>query len=456
MEPTIFRQYDLRGRYPDDFNSSDFEKIAREFGESFPEASSIGVGYDARLSGPELELRACRGLEASGHSVFRLGMIPTPLCYFAVCLKNLDGAIMITSSHNPKNWNGAKLMREKAICLTWEEGIRELRDNILSGQRSFSARQKGSSITLKCQNDYVKHIASKISLKSDLRVIVECSNGASGPLLRKVLERLRANFELVNEEPDGNFPAHEPDIFLNEVENIVSDRILNTNADIGFAIDGDGDRLRIFDDNGNSIPNDMLTGWLAEQVLRKHPGSTILHEVRTGLGVDKYIRNLGGKVALCKSGHSYVMAELMRLYPNSYFAGELTGHYFFASNYFFDDAIFALAKTLEALSMKDIPLSLLRQEFPVMEESPSQKIEVPDRIKHNAIKHLIQALADLGGKASTLDGLRLDFDDAFVLVRAKNTEAAIETRFQAETKARLASLEREVISTLENVLREMS
>ncbi|MHA2233379.1 MAG: hypothetical protein ACXAB4_12925 [Candidatus Hodarchaeales archaeon] len=307
MEPTIFRQYDLRGRFPDDFSSSDFEKIAKKFGESFPEGSSIGVGYDARLSGPELELRTCRGLEAAGLSVFRLGMVPTPLCYFAVCSKNLDGAIMITSSHNPKNWNGAKLMREKAICLTWEKGIKELRDNLLSGQRYFSARQEGSSTTLKCHEDYVEHIASKLHIESDLSVIVECSSGASGPLLRKVLERLKTTFELVNEEPDGNFPAHEPDIFLNEVENVVHDRILDTSADVGFAIDGDGDRLRIFDDNGKAIPNDMLTGWLAEQVLRSHPGSTILHEVRTGLGVDKYIRNLGGKIALCKSGHSYVI-----------------------------------------------------------------------------------------------------------------------------------------------------
>ncbi|MFX0116756.1 MAG: phosphomannomutase/phosphoglucomutase [Candidatus Hodarchaeota archaeon] len=456
MEPTIFRRYDLRGRYPHDFNSSDFEIIAREFGKLFPEGSAIAVGYDARLSGPELEFSACKGLESCGHNVSRLGMIPTPICYFSVCTENLDGAIMITSSHNPKDWNGAKLMREKAICLTWENGIKDLRDKVISGQIEPSKRLNGSNAILDCHDAYIQHIASNVHVNSDLRVVVECSNGASGPILRRILKYLGISFDLINEEPDGSFPAHEPDVFLPEVEKIVGEHIIETSADVGFAIDGDGDRVRMFDNDGNPIPNDMLTGWLAEQVLEKHPGSTILHEVRTGLSVDKYIQDLGGNVALCKSGHSYVMAELMRLYPNSFFAGELTGHYFYADNYFFDDALFTLAKALEVLSIKDAPLTDLCHKFPVMEESPSQKIDAPDSIKHQVVERLIPALAHLGGRVSTLDGIRLDFDDSFVLVRAKNTEAAIETRFQAETKARLANLQREVLNVLEEVLKEMN
>ncbi|MFW9917821.1 MAG: hypothetical protein ACFFGZ_19650, partial [Candidatus Thorarchaeota archaeon] len=375
MEPSIFRRYDLRGRYPDDFTSADFEKIAHEFGKMFPKGSSLAVGFDARLSGPELELHACRGLEAQGHLVHRLGMVPTPLCYFHVCINDLDGAIMITSSHNPKDWNGAKLMREKAICLTWEDGIEELRNKTISSQKEIQTSSLRSSVNVNSQDAYVQHVTSALKVNSDLQVVVECSNGASGPLLRRILDRLGVKSELVNDEPDGNFPAHEPDVFLEEVEKIVADRILDVDADVGFAIDGDGDRLRMFDNHGESVPNDMLTAWLAEQVLKSHPGSTILHEVRTGLSADKFIRDLGGDIAFCKSGHSYVMAELMRLYPKSYFAGELTGHYFYAENYFFDDALFALAKTLEALSAKGKSISLLRSEFPEIEEIPTQKIE---------------------------------------------------------------------------------
>ncbi|MHA2494849.1 MAG: phosphomannomutase/phosphoglucomutase [Candidatus Hodarchaeales archaeon] len=455
MESSIFRRYDLRGRYPDDFTSADFEKIAQEFGKMFPEGSSLAVGFDARLSGPELELHACRGLEALGHLVHRLGMVPTPLCYFHVCVNNLDGAIMITSSHNPKDWNGAKLMREKAICLTWEDGIEELQDKAVSAQKEIQTSSSGSSVNVNSQDAYVQHVTSAMQVNSDLHVVVECSNGASGPILRRLLERLEVSFELVNDKPDGNFPAHEPDVFLEEVENIVANRILDVDADVGFAIDGDGDRLRMFDNHGEPIPNDMLTAWLAEQILKNHPGSTILHEVRTGLSVDKFIRELGGDVALCKSGHSYVMAELMRLYPKSYFAGELTGHYFYAENYFFDDALFALGKALEALSAKEKPISLLHNEFPKIEEIPTQKMEVPDAIKHQAVENLVPALAHLEGKASTLDGLRLDFDDAFILVRAKNTEAAIETRFQAETHNRLLALRKEVLGALEDILQQL-
>jgi len=158
MDPTIFRQYDIRGRFPGDFNSLDFEKIALTFGLTFSEESHIAVGYDARLSGPELENSACLGLEAAGIIVHQLGMIPTPLCYFYVCSENLDGAIMITSSHNPKDWNGAKLMREKAVCLTWEEGIKDLRDRVLEGREDTRKKPEGSKKIVDCQDAYFSSI----------------------------------------------------------------------------------------------------------------------------------------------------------------------------------------------------------------------------------------------------------------------------------------------------------
>ncbi len=456
MQSSVFRRYDLRGKVPDDFNSNDFYKIAQEFGLDFPEGAKIAIAYDARLTGPEFEQKACSGLESIGANVHRLGMVPSPVCYYYVCNEKIDGAIMITSSHNPKDWNGAKLMREKAICLTWEEGIKDLRDRLLNESRRDPKRTSGSSKTVQYVNDYVNHVISKNGIKNNLRIVVDCANGASGPAVRKILQSLDLNFEILNEIPDGNFPAHEPDVFLSEVEEVVAESILDSGANIGFAIDGDGDRLRMFDDHGVPVPNDMLTAWLAEQILQKHPGSTILHEVRTGLGADEYISSRGGEIAFCKSGHSYVMAELIRLYPKAHFAGELTGHYYFAENYFFDDALFALTKALEIPLILKKPLSKLRQEFPVMEETPTQKIVVSDSIKHQCVEELKKKIAHLGGKSTTIDGLRLDFGDAFALVRAKNTEAAIETRFQAKTRQRLEELQEEIINSLESLLKQMN
>ncbi len=436
MDTNIFREYDIRGIVGEQLTDEAVATLARAIGTFFNRngAMRIAIGYDARESSPRFCEMLRKGFEASGCDPVLIGMVPTPVLYYTAFTKDVDGGVMITGSHNPPDHNGFK------ICLgsstLFGSQIQEIKDIALGGN---FAEGEGSSETLAVLEDYISDISSRIELgPRRIKAAVDAGNGMGGVTAVPIYERLGVDLVKLFTEPDSNFPNHHPDPTVEENLSDVITAVKDSNADIGIAFDGDGDRIGVVDDTGRIIWGDELMILLSRQVLREKPGATMIAEVKCSQTLYDDIEKNGGRPIMWKAGHSLIKSKMKE--TNAALAGEMSGHIFFADRFYgFDDAAYAGARVLEILSHTDKKLSELLADVPRKFSTPELRVPCPDDVKFSVVQRIADEYAPTND-VITIDGARIAFGKGWGLVRASNTQAILVLRFEADTKEDLDAI----------------
>jgi len=432
---SIFRQYDIRGIYGKDLEESLACGIGKAFGTQVLRSGGrkIALGYDVRLSTPVLREAFLSGLLSTGLNVTDIGACPTPVLYFALFQLEVDGGAMITASHNPAEFNGFKL--SIGTQSLFGAGIQALKSMI---DRGDFIEGKGH---LSFEEDFLSRYADYFLMEfkpfSKLKVVVDCGNGAAALNAPDVFKRLGCDLIPLFCEPDGRFPNHHPD--PTEARNLETliETVRREKADLGIAFDGDADRLGAVDECGKIIWGDRLTLLFAADILKTHPGATIISEVKASQLLYDEVARLGGEAIMWKTGHSLIKAKMKE--SGALLAGEMSGHLFFADRYFgYDDAIYAACRLMEILIKGKIPLS---GHFKGLHErcaTPEIRVDCPDAQKFELVENCRVRLAQTH-QTIDIDGVRVLFDQGWGLIRASNTQPALVLRFEAETPEALAT-----------------
>lgn len=447
----VFRTYDVRGVVDVDFDPEWVERFGRACG-TYLLAQGYGravVGHDARLSSPAYQESLAQGLAATGLDVITLGMVSTPMCYFACKHCGTDAGVMVTASHNPPQFNGFKIVAGPSTI--YGETIQEVYRIMAAGE--FPQGQ-GRISRYDIEPEYVAALVGQTRLSRPLTVVVDGGNGAGGLVTAKVLEGIGARVIRLFCEPDGTFPNHHPDPV--EEKNIVAlkARVLETDADCGFGLDGDGDRLGVVDETGKLLFGDQLLAIYARDLLASHPGATIIGEVKCSHLTYRDIAAHGGNPIMAPTGHSLIKARMQA--TDALLAGEMSGHMFFADRYHgFDDATYAALRFLEVLDAHPSATAHdLLADWPVTSNTPEIRRDCPDALKNAVVARLKEHFAN-GYDVIDIDGVRIVFADGWGLVRASNTQPVLVLRFEAEGPERLETIRSLVETRLGQVLAEL-
>ncbi len=457
INPHIFRKYDIRGVVDVDLTEAAVEEIGRALGTLARRrgARTFGLGRDCRTHSPRLRDALARGLVSCGVEVWDLGMIPTPLLYFAVFHFDLGGGVMITGSHNPPEFNGFKMMVGKDTLHS--EDIQALRSIIERGD--FEGVDAPLEIReVDVIGPYGDHVAGDIALGGwpqgrPLKVVVDAGNGVAGFVAVPLIERLGCEVVPLYIEPDGTFPNHHPDPV--EAENLhdLIAAVAAHGADLGIAYDGDGDRLGVVDELGEVIWGDKLMILFSRAVLAEAPGATIVGEVKCSQTLYDDIRARGGVAIMGRVGHSLIKSLMKE--TGALLAGEMSGHIFFKHRYFgFDDAIYSTARLLELVSLQSGPLSAALADVPQTFATAELRQDVPDEIKFEVAERVGLALGQ-DHEVVTIDGVRVIFEDGWGLVRASNTQPALILRAEAQSAARRDAIEALLRARIKAAIAEM-
>lgn len=448
MNPLIFREYDIRGKAEEDLTDDVVYKIGQGFGTYLLKrgVKEALIARDMRLSSERIKGIISQGLLSTGCDIIDLGLIPTPVLYFSLFYYNKDSGVIITASHNPKEYNGFKLCHHRLSI--YGEEIQRLKRII---ERGDFVKGNGEITSLNPIPDYISFLRGKIKIRSGLRVALDPGNGAVGVLLDKLLEGIGIEQAIINLEPDGNFPSHLPDPTVERYLKDLRSLVLEMDADLGIGYDGDGDRIGVIDEKGEIIYGDRLLGIFAKDVIRKNPKAKVIFDVKCSMGLIEYIKSLGGIPMLYKTGHSLIKAKLKA--EGAPLAGEMSGHIFFADDYFgYDDAIYASLRLLEILSCEQKPLSELVAEEPHYYSTPEIRMECPDEIKFEVVENLKRELSS-EYEIIGIDGVRVVFPDGWGLVRASNTQPALVLRFEAKEEKRLEEIKNFILNKLKRYLK---
>jgi phosphomannomutase/phosphoglucomutase len=449
MKSNIFREYDIRGIVGDELDNDTFQKVINGIALYFARfgVKQVALGHDARLSSPAFNEMAAEILSASGFNVYKLGLVPTPVVYHSVINRPLDAGLMITGSHNPANHNGIKITIGKR-SLHGEE-IQQIKQLAESGQ---SLRGDGSIREFDALTPYCEDLVGKLgNLKKNVKVVVDCGNGTAGVIATKVYKAIGADVIELYGEPDGNFPNHHPDPTEDENLSSLITAVRETGAELGIAFDGDADRIGAVDELGRIIRGDMLLTLFASSLLKKYPGSVIIGEVKCSQVFYDEVKRLGGIALMERTGHSVIKDSIRR--NNAALAGEMSGHIFFADEYYgFDDALYAGGRLMRLLAESDILLSEVINSFPHKFSTPEIRIPCPDNTKFSVVDSLAAEFRT-GHKIIDIDGARIYFSKGWALVRPSNTQAVLTLRFEADTAESLAEIKNEVEGKLAEILR---
>jgi phosphomannomutase/phosphoglucomutase len=436
MNQEIFRTYDIRGIADRDLDDALATKIGRAFGSRIRRdgGKRVALGRDCRLHSPRLHAALCRGILATGLEVIDIGVVPTPLLYFAVYHLDLDGGLQITGSHNAADYNGFKMMRGHGSL--WGDGIQELAAWIRAGD---FVEGQGSTRPVDLGQAYLEDILGRLSLGGRrLRVVLDGGNGTGGPLGVALLRRLGFEVFPLHEEMDGRFPNHHPDPTVPANLRDLIHSVREVGADLGIAYDGDADRIGVVDERGEVIWGDRLLVILARDLLARVPGAAIVGEVKCSKTLFDAIAAAGGRPIMSAVGHSIIKTRMK--HEGALLAGEMSGHIFYQDRWYgFDDAIHATARLCEILTHHRGPLSALLADLPVTHATPELRLDCPEAMKvpvvTAAIAHFKKDYAVVD-----IDGARIDFGDGWGLVRASNTQPALVLRAEAATVERLAEI----------------
>lgn len=441
------REYDIRGIVGRTLHAADAFAVGRGFGSLVRRAGGtrVAVGYDGRLSSPELEAALVEGLVACGLEVLRVGRGPTPMLYFAGTTRETDGSIMVTGSHNPPDYNGFKMMLGRKPF--FGQQIKDLGKLVAAGDVVDEAPGRASEIDV--TQDYIARLLSDWDGGDRrLKVVWDNGNGAAGEVLQRLVKTLPGEHTLLNETIDGRFPAHHPDptVARNLVEIIAAVR--EKNADLGIAFDGDADRIGVVDDKGQILWGDQLLVVLGRDVLKAHPGATIIADVKASQVLFDEIARAGGTPLMWRTGHSLIKAKMAE--TGSPLAGEMSGHVFFADRWYgFDDALYAAIRLLGIVARSNEKLSATRDALPHMVSTPELRFDCPDERKFAVIEEVASRLREEGGQVSDIDGVRVRTDDGWWLLRASNTQAVLVARAEATSDEGLERLKSALVAQLE-------
>jgi phosphomannomutase len=422
--PEIFKAYDIRGEFGSDFDADLAELIGRAFARVIAELEGkptselrLGLGRDMRLTAPEMAEAYRRGMTEEGATVLDAGQVGTEMLYFLVGSRDLDGGLMCTASHNPKKYTGAKLVKRGAIALSGDAGIGDVKQKIEQG---LGDPPGGGSVEEVDIWDEFHETALKVidpSAVKPLGVVVDGGNGMAGPMVGPLLERLGLDLSETYWKPDGNFPDHEPNPLLPENREFIMREVTDRQADLGIAWDGDADRCFFIDDQGQFVDGDFLTALLAESILEKKPGATILYDVRASRAVADVVERAGGKALMNRVGHAYFKTRMRE--EHAMFGGEVSGHYYFHDFYCADSGTLPALLILELLSRRQKRLSELlepyRSHYFISGEINSEVADQDAKLEELAKKYS-------DGRQYHLDGLSVEYDDWHFNVRPSNTE----------------------------------
>jgi len=447
LPANIFKAYDIRGVVGSTLTPDIARTIGHALGSLALERDSraIAVGRDGRLSGPELAAALRDGIVRSGCDAIDIGLVPTPVAYFAAHQLGTGSAVSVTGSHNPPEYNGIKMVvAGEAI---WGETIQSLKRRAEAGDLRQGA---GRHTTADIRQAYVNRIAGDVRLARPLKVAIDCGNGAAGELAPAVLGAIGAIITPLFCEIDGHFPNHHPD--PSKPENLADlQRVLaQGDAELGLAFDGDGDRLGVVTRSGQIIYPDRQMMLFAADVLTRHPGATIIYDVKCSRLLDRHIRAHGGTPLMWKTGHSLVKAKLKE--TNAPLAGEMSGHIFFKERWYgFDDALYCAARLLEILSRHEDPSAVL-EALPNSTATPEINIACPDGNQHALVERLRErAVWPEAERIITVDGVRAEWSDGFGLARASNTTPVIVLRFEADNPEALRRIQDVFMQALRDV-----
>lgn len=457
----IFREYDIRGIVEQDLVPDVVERIGRAYATLARERGvrTITVGRDGRLTSLALRDNLVAGLTGAGLHVVDLGLCATPLLYFSLFSCDVEGGIMITGSHNAAEYNGFKMCVGKEALYGVE--IQQLREIYESGQ---FASGKGTVSERLIIPDYLKFLQERFSsLKGrGVRVVIDCGNGAASLVAKDALEQLGCHVTGLYCDLDGHFPNHHPDpTVMDNLEDLI-EKVKETGADVGIGYDGDADRIGVIDEQGNIVWGDRLLLLFARDVLRDHPGCTIISEVKASQELYDDIQKRGGRGIMWKTGHSIIKAKMKE--EKAMLAGEMSGHLFFADRYFgYDDAIYASCRLIEILVKEKKPLSSLLADVPQTVVTPEIRVECSDDQKFLLVEAVRERLSNVANtqdpktaalpirKIITMDGIRVCFDEGWGLIRASNTQPALVLRFEGSSQAHLSRIKDYLESQLSDV-----
>src|SRR6478672_11012753 len=441
LDPKVFKAYDVRGIYPDEIDEAGAEAIGRAYVEQF-EPRRIAVGRDMRLSSPTMAEAVIRGAASAGAEVLDIGLVGTEMVYYAVGSLGLEGGIMVTASHNPKEYTGMKIVRRGALPVGGESGLLDVRDRAVAA--TGEAHGKSTIQEYDIWPEYVARVLSFIDAPSirPLKVVIDGANGMAGTMLPPVLEHLPIEAVRCYFEPDGSFPNHEPNPLLPENREFIVRKTLEEGADLGVAFDGDADRCFFVDDTGEFVPGDFVTALFAEGVLEKEPGAKVIYDVRASRAVPDAIEGAGGVALMNRVGHAFIKARMRK--EDAAFAGEVSGHYYFRDFSQADSGVVPFLLMLELISkrgrLSEI-LAPLRSRYFITGELNTP---VPDVALK--LQELKERYAD--GRVSHLDGISVDFDDWHFNVRPSNTEPLLRLNLEATSEELMEQKRDEVLEVI--------
>ncbi len=447
MNSEMFREYDIRGIAGKDMTEEDVVLIGRGIGTFLTAKGcrTLSVGRDCRLTSDAYAVRLMEGLQATGLDVIDIGVCPTPLLYFSIEHLDQDGGVMVTASHNPKEYNGFKVCH--GLDSVHGEDLQQILRII---QEGAFAEGRGSRATADVLTPYQDWVADNITLSRPLRVGIDAGNGTAGVVAVPLIRRLGCEVHEIYCDMDGTFPNHPADpTVLSNMQDLI-DLVKGEKLDLGIGFDGDGDRIGVVDEQGNIVYGDKLLIIFSREILQRRPGATFISEVKCSQVMYDDIEKHGGRAIMWKTGHSLIKKKMKE--EGAALAGEMSGHMFFADRYFgFDDATYAACRLLEILASTGQTISQLLADVPETFTTPEIRVDCPDHLKFEVVRRVADVFKK-DYRIIDIDGVRVLFDDGWGLVRASNTQPALVLRFEASTPERLE----EIRHLMEGVLADIS
>ncbi len=444
LDPKVFKAYDVRGIYPDEMDEAGAEAIGRAYVEQF-EPRKIAVGRDMRLSSPTMQEAVMRGAAAAGAEVLDIGLVGTEMVYYAVGSLGLEGGIMVTASHNPKEYTGMKIVRRGALPVGGESGLLDVRDRAVS-DTAYSAAKTATVQPYDIWPEYIDRVMSFVDVSTikPLKVVIDAANGMAGTMLPPVLERLPIDAVRCYFEPDGSFPNHEPNPLLPENREFIVRKTLEEGADLGVAFDGDADRCFFVDDTGEFVPGDFVTALFAEIFLAREPGANVIYDVRASHAVPDTIAAAGGTALVNRVGHAFIKARMRK--DDAVFAGEVSGHYYFRDFSQADTGVVPFLLMLELISQKGRKLSEilapLRSRYFITGEINTPVADVALKLQE------LKERYGRDGTVSHLDGLSVEAGEWHFNVRPSNTEPLLRLNLEATSQELMEEKRDEVLALI--------
>ena len=450
LASNIFKAYDIRGIYGKELTLDAIGLIAKSISNLYPnDNDTIVIGRDGRNSSSEISKALIDSFLKNGKNVIDIGEVPTPVLYFAVNHLSLNSGIIITGSHNPKEYNGLKMIMDGHTLSGGE--ITRIYDDIIDGAFSNLNLLKTSYKNLNISDEYIKQVNRNISIKKKLKIAVDAGNGVAGPIAVEIYRKLGLELIELYCNVDGDFPNHHPN--PSDPKNLIDliNEVKKSKCDLGIAFDGDGDRCLILDNKGNIVWPDRQMMIFSKDILSQNQNAKVIYDVKSSSFLANVIKNSGGEPIMCRTGHSYIK-KMMRE-TNAILAGEMSGHVFFNDKWYgFDDGIYCGARMIEIVSNQSIESSEIFADLPNSFSTPEINIPVDkDGIQHDFMEKFKSSAIFENAEISTIDGLRVDYDDGWGLLRASNTTSCLVMRFEAESKERLLEIKNSFISQIRKI-----